>query len=172
MDANPTDDEPFAFDRDECFGIRLRPGHSRWFGKDEAKRDEYLAELMSGPACQECGRHFETAYCEPTRSQMIQRQLCFRCNFWTNLHAQKSNHVFIGGNSYSIEKDLDTGTPKHCAGFGGREFAIRFNDGRVVKSRNLWHQGDIPAHFRERLPDTAVFAEVPDPIGHRQGYLK
>ncbi len=41
-------------------------------------------------------------------------------------------------------------------GFGGREFRIRFYDGRTdVVTRNLWHQGIIPEHYRALLPDNA-----------------
>ena len=40
-------------------------------------------------------------------------------------------------------------------GFGGAEHRIRFDDGRVVTTTNLWHQGEIPNEYRDRLPNNA-----------------
>ena len=40
-------------------------------------------------------------------------------------------------------------------GFGGAEHRIRFDDGRVVTTTNLWHQGTIPEDMREQLPNNA-----------------
>jgi len=42
-------------------------------------------------------------------------------------------------------------------GFGGKEFKITFKDGREMTCNNLWHRGEIPERFLERLPDNAVF---------------
>ena len=41
-------------------------------------------------------------------------------------------------------------------GFGGAEHFFKFFDGRIVRTTNLWHQGDIPARFRLLLPDNAT----------------
>jgi hypothetical protein len=40
---------------------------------------------------------------------------------------------------------------------GGARSTIRFRDGRSVVTHNLWCQGEVPAHFREALPDNAEF---------------
>lgn len=40
---------------------------------------------------------------------------------------------------------------------GGRKFHIQMHDGQVIETTELWHQGTIPEHFRERLPDNANF---------------
>lgn len=42
-------------------------------------------------------------------------------------------------------------------GFGGSLFRVKFHDGRYLETNNMWHQGTIPDHFKERLPDNAVF---------------
>lgn len=44
-------------------------------------------------------------------------------------------------------------------GHGGRKFRIRFFDGRLVTTTNLWHQGPIPPVFRDRLPNNAEFID-------------
>ena len=30
----------------------------------------------------------------------------------------------------------------------------------LIKSNNIWHQGEIPEHFRKQLPDTANFLSL------------
>jgi len=43
-------------------------------------------------------------------------------------------------------------------GYGGRKFIIEFFDERpTITTHNLWHQGEIPPHFRDRLQDEANF---------------
>lgn len=109
--------------------------------------------------CKECGKNEAAKYMEPTRSEMVKRSLCFKCNFWYEKTWIKDEPYVarIDGKHYQIGDPLPPGTPKHCAGFGGSEFKIKFHDGRVVITSNLWHQGDIPDHFKERLPNNAEF---------------
>ena len=70
------------------------------------------------------------------------------------------------GHHYQLASE---GASQGERGFGGKVFEVRFFDGRVVVTHNLWHQGEVPAHFRARLPDNAVFAEDPDMKGRRMG---
>jgi hypothetical protein len=56
-------------------------------------------------------------------------------------------------------------------GHGGREFRIRLASGEVVNTNNLWHGGQIPERFWNRMPDNATFERIPEPVGHGQGYL-
>lgn len=110
---------------------------------------------------------FETTYCEPYKSQMLSRKLCFKCNFWHEYSEDASNprHFVIGSQHYC----LGTG---NGGGFGGRKFLIqRIGCEDIIETKDLWAQGVIPEHFRERLPDTATFVERPKPVGHGQGYL-
>ena len=110
--------------------------------------------------CCKCGQVIDFRYCMKTNAQMRERQLCFGCDFWMKKVALASHgdpnavraegwHYYIGDESKSS-----------CAsfrGFGGRKFVIRFNDGRVVTTTNLWCQGEIPPHFANRLYSNAVF---------------
>jgi hypothetical protein len=57
---------------------------------------------------------------------------------------------------YTIENE-DT---EHYRGFAGRRFVIRFHDGRIVETTNLWSNGIIPEHFRDRLLDNACWHVV------------
>ena len=58
--------------------------------------------------------------------------------------------VIARGNAYSIGSSSDD--PK---GFGGSRWITRFHDGREVITDSLWHLGDIPAEWRNQLPDNA-----------------
>jgi len=109
-------------------------------------------------SCRECGRG-ETLIWGPQRNAALaSRQLCFSCDHWY-MHIQmdagenKDRFVIVERTHYLMAPE--TGNMR---GFGGRAFAIRFHDGREVVSRNLWCQGQIPAHFISRMPDNAVFA--------------
>jgi hypothetical protein len=62
----------------------------------------------------------------------------------------------IDGQHYVI---CDESPDVQLRGFGGDPFEIKFHDGRVVKTTNLWCQGAIPERFRDRLPDNAVFLQ-------------
>jgi hypothetical protein len=96
--------------------------------------------------CKCCGKEFEKShfidYCSSE---------CLHKDFWDN--ALDKDAVIIDGNCYHIVPDdkSDGG----FLGFEGREFKIQFNDGRVVVTHNLWHQGEIP---KERnIQDNAKF---------------
>lgn len=44
-------------------------------------------------------------------------------------------------------------------GFGGAKWKITDLDGKERFCSNLWHQGDVPQQFRDRLPDNVVKLE-------------
>lgn len=89
--------------------------------------------------------------------EMTRRHMCFTCNFWTD-HIQRDHNedkdVFVvaNGKHYIIDESPNPCFKGHC----GAKWIIRFNDGRVVKTDNLWFQGYIPELFRDELPDNAV----------------
>lgn len=58
--------------------------------------------------------------------------------------------VIADGHAYSIGSADDS--PR---GFGGTHWFIFFNDGRTAETCSLWHLGDIPARWRDQLPDNA-----------------
>lgn len=85
---------------------------------------------------------------------------CETCQFWydkVKLDMEKNTNVLrVNGEHYTISEPL----AKHLhfmRGMGGNQFTIKFNDGRIVHTDNLWHQGRIPIAWREYLPDNAEF---------------
>jgi hypothetical protein len=114
--------------------------------------------------CRECGQSGDAYGFDPAmREDLIRWQLCFLCGLWAEKHAWAQNGdltprgepvVRINGNHYIFSGEGETG---NFRGHGGREMTALMHDGRVLTSRNVWHQGDIPERWRERLPDNAVW---------------
>lgn len=77
--------------------------------------------------------------------------------FWQRIYDRRSDPrtVIADGHAYWIGGLGDS--PK---GFGGRKWLIRFHSGRVAFTDSLWHQGDVPPEWRDRLPDTATLAQL------------
>lgn len=123
------------------------------------------AEYPSNFICDLCGEEDNVdeyiSSCE-LLPIMIERHVCFRCAFWID----KIEHPVVGreiinGHHFVVHPFVKR--PENVLkGFGGHEFYIRRFDGTLIKSNNVWHQGEIPAHFRSQLPDTAVFLTLMD----------
>ncbi len=110
----------------------------------------------SAKICPSCGKPF-------IRDLTLEAYLdenCFDCSFWLKKIAisaeDEARRVIVGGEHFMIRLE-ETGPFK---GFGGRQFAVLFLDGRIVETSNLWHQGTVSEQFREMLPDNAVFIQV------------
>lgn len=117
--------------------------------------------------CHICGKtETPSRWCTSVRNRLVAFSICFTCDHWTQKIGIRSrpNVARIQGTHYTIapEVELDRAgrpIPKSFRGYGGAKFVIKFNDGRVVTTTNLWCQGDIPREFREVLPDNATFLE-------------
>lgn len=107
--------------------------------------------------CSICGAPDNANY--NIRKEMLEQKLCFTCHFWQDKIRWRSEGnpkaAVINGQHNMIEPD-ESGD-RRWSGCGGREFKIKFNDGRQVVTHNLWHQGSIPERFRNVLTDNAVF---------------
>ena len=106
--------------------------------------------------CKLCGAE-ESPYEYINANEMYERQLCFECNFWTNIIEQdkqrkKYTWAIINGAHYMLEPHTDS----YFKGFGGAKTRITFFDGTVKECDNLWCQGDISKHFRDKMPDNAT----------------
>jgi len=62
--------------------------------------------------------------------------------------------AIVKGVHYMVGDESSKVMPR---GFGGSLFNIRWFDGHEAKTTNLWCQGDVPEHFRSKLPDNAEF---------------
>jgi len=103
--------------------------------------------------CVECGESVNSDSCFGGKD-MESRQLCFNCNFWLGKLPLTNRHVVIDGGLYFIGNE-DKG--EIFRGFGGRKFTIKRNNGEIIKTTNLWHNGKIPDRFKDKFPDNAEF---------------
>jgi hypothetical protein len=92
---------------------------------------------------------------------LVEAPLCRSCHFWAEYVALADDPrcVRIDGQHYWIVPDGQGPLGGLFQGSGGSAFTVEFFDGRRATSRNLWTQGQIPEHFRGRLPDNARFIE-------------
>lgn len=129
--------------------VSLSPGYNTL---EELKEEYEIADTK----CSICGEVYSTYFMEPMRKRLIEKNICFTCNHWEEWAEKKDNPRIarIDHNHYYIESES---AGKLFRGFAGHRFKILFNDGREVVTTNLWHQGEIPEHFWEKLPDNAKF---------------
>jgi hypothetical protein len=128
---------------------------------------------MSKPTdiCSFCGKEYDagqygtleeiTKLKKDIPMRMLTDKVCFQCGFWfekIDLDNGPWKDTFVIANHYHYH--IGDEVPKGARGFigsGGYRYTIEFFDGRVVESNNLWHQGEVPEIFWEKLPNNAVF---------------
>ncbi len=106
--------------------------------------------------CKVCNDSFD-ATGHSNRERLLSVGVCPACDFMMSLWEIRNNPdvVRVNGEHYMIRQSHEG-----VKGFGGHKIVIQFNDGRVVETNNLWHQGVIPAEWRlTYLYDNAVFLE-------------
>lgn len=108
--------------------------------------------------CKICGKEFQKSqWYKPYN--LICSNKCFSENFWREIeqeHIDKNNRIIINGNCY-IDGGAKDKNYRGFLGFGGREFIIKFFDGRELTTNNLWDNGIIPENHRVILKDNAEF---------------
>lgn len=116
---------------------------------------------MEEQKCKLCGESYSLNYGGEIGRVMVEEGVCYHCAFWIWQHRLDVNgdrdFAIINGSHYVLEPHTDIPWP---VGMCGRKHVIRFKDGRVVVCDNLWHQGTIPEHLREMMPDNAEFLSV------------
>lgn len=113
--------------------------------------------------CGKCSLPIEMRFDGHTNKTLQVNQMCFTCNFWQEkvLNKYAPESVRVNGEHYWIGPERTHPNPDAFRGFDGRKFEIEFFSGRKVTTTNLWHNGVIPAIFRDQLPDNAEFATIP-----------
>lgn len=110
--------------------------------------------------CCECGESKIECFFQDLMRHLVAERLCHSCNFWREKVAMKDDpKVARVGGWHHVDSGNQPNTRPELLGCAGRKFRIRWNDGREVVTNNVWVQGEIPAHFRERLPDNAIFVK-------------
>lgn len=112
--------------------------------------------------CAKCGKTARNTYSEPSRSNMLERRLCWDCNYWHDFEKKLANkhtemtiiegHVYTPGNR----------TSGRMRGMAGRRFDIEYVEpsiyaGQRITTFDLWSGSQLPPNLAEQFPDTARF---------------
>ncbi len=100
--------------------------------------------------CRECGKDIELQYVPEVNKELRERQLCYSDNFWHGYWLIKDDPktIRIHGHHYRM------------TGQGACGFSEIVRNGVFIKETGAcMHQGEIPEHWRERLPDNAFQKE-------------
>jgi len=119
----------------------------------------YLRAQRGNPAfdheyvCHECGKPIWLMWLD--NAELIRLRECFRCHHWLSLIRRGTGIVrmFNGAPHHYMVGDRKESGPFN--GFGGNKYTIRMHDGRTIETCDLWHQGEIPERFWDRLPVNA-----------------
>lgn len=135
-------------------------------GEDAKRRSRQIDNLIALAGgtlawvdCTICGdRHRSRCFQAITR-RLVAESHCHTCDYWLQqIATEPDRRLVINGTHYRLG---DRTGPASCKGFGGRVHRIRYLDGgRTITTDDLWFQGEIPAPFREQLPDTAEFVRA------------
>lgn len=139
---------------DVVTNIRYLDRH--WRPVEGSKTQKY-----TGYMCLKCQAPAVPSYSPPTGQQMIDRQLCFHCNYWENkaeeLHTAPDPRRIIVDHNIYMDVGYSRGTRAHL-GFGGREFRYRrVGSDEVILTNNLWTGGSLPPEYWAEFPDNAEF---------------
>lgn len=133
--------------------------------EDENKQQTMQVSRMNCAECAECGEcgeEIKLLYNDQVNAELKSRSLCHDCMHWTTVLEtwKQHNRVCIKGRVFVAGKAVKDGEgPK---GYGGVWFRIRRHGSDTVEDcNNLWHNGEVPAHFRNRIKDDAEFVAGP-----------
>ncbi len=122
--------------------------------------------LAPEPCCV-CASPYSLSYCN--KDDLIKHGMCFSCNFWREkIEKRTPNQVCVNGRLYA----LANGNPSEgrYLGHAGQEFYVRRNGEQEIKVfNNVWHAGEIPPAFRDRLQDDAEFLPAPFRVQYQVG---
>jgi hypothetical protein len=114
---------------------------------------------MNRETCKTCGEEIWLTFGEELNKTLSDSQHCFNCNLWEEKleEIKTDNKYFVAKGSLYWDAGLRSPSSMGTRGFGGSIFYIKHNDGRRVKTDNLWHGGEISLFWVDRFPNTAVF---------------
>ncbi len=126
---------------------------------ERAKKRREASELPDF-TCSKCGKTaVPSHYVYYAAWEMVELSMCIMCTHWHAVHKMvlkdPKTHFVARDNAYTVgDENLAKNLQR---GFGGALFIIRFPDGAIVESTNLWHRGAVPTEWQEDLPNTAFF---------------
>ncbi len=142
---------------DEESNIIMGGDEKQWLGRaggfDTIEKLREVCKVLNEP-CIECGGLIPTTYHEPIKSELISRNVCLSCNIWINKLATlpDPNCFIVNGGVYNTRPEFEG---PGFRGFGGSEFKF-MKDSVLTVSKNVWFNGYVPDHFKDRIKDNAT----------------
>lgn len=108
--------------------------------------------------CEICGKEFEKRSYSGDYQNLCGNHQCFTKKYWKDIIKEKEYHPIIKGVCYclDINHPIVEDRGQHL-GYGGRIFKIRYFNGKIIKTNNLWYNDVVPEWCRNDLPDNAEF---------------
>lgn len=107
--------------------------------------------------CKKCSRpiFLGASYSD---NDFIKLSLCFNCHYWTRL-INYDRAIVVLRNGIPTHYCLGKATkPSRDNGFGGTTFYLQnLKTNEIIKTCDLWHQGEIPEIFWQDFPVTYRF---------------
>lgn len=142
-------------------GLKLHFDFTRW--KSSPQMVPYPRAEAPTYHCEICTEATEDRWDRMAFREVVgvQRRdrLCFTCAFWTKKIENKgymSRVAVIGDVAHHPQPAVLDSTWGRMLGCAGARFTILYPDGRVVRSNDVWVQGDIPGAFRSYFPGEAT----------------
>ncbi len=120
--------------------------------------NDATAPCTTEQVCHLCGSPIELeSYDQKSRltKKMKHERLCFNCAFWTDKFENPPKGREIINGSHYILHPWNNDRFGRFNGFGTGGFYILHNDGTVLRSNDVWFQGNIPERFKDKFPNTA-----------------
>lgn len=111
---------------------------------------------VTGLTCRYCGAHDPLKWNEKTRTKLLEQDACHSCGFWLD-HARLDQIDVADKYRHVVTADwghyLISGDTGPFRGFGGHKFYVDWRDPERSTTivTNLWSQGTIPEHMRDRF---------------------
>lgn len=117
---------------------------------------------LADEPCSVCGSPYSLSYCN--KADLIKHEMCSLCNFWREkVETRTKDHVCVEGHFYRLGNANPADS--RMLGHGGRKFYVRRHGEKEIKVFNdVWHAGEIPPAFRDRLKDDAEFLSEKDSL--------
>jgi len=129
-------------------------------GISEKKLNILMKKYRVNEKCKECGEVIKWSFRNECENIIVMKRdgvcfMCACCIVWLEI---ADEHTFvIDGVRYHDAGTVDRSKVGGFLGHGGRKFKIKKFTGETTETNNLWCQGDVPAHFKDRFPDNAEF---------------
>ena len=109
--------------------------------------------------CEICGKEIEKS---SYHNAIVCSSECYHEHFWLEIAKEIKEdpkaRVVVDGSCYYSKREMPIDNNKYTFhGFDGRIFKIRYNEGETVTTKNLWHNGEIPDNWKDKIPNNAIF---------------